>query len=104
MTCLGRCSRRLHFIIHKKCDIANLTLVFAFKQNNDDKRNISHFSFICFRNVAFQSARRISMHSMKNNENEMKVNLTPIQVAALIQLVDFSYNAFFKKAFLLFQL
>ena len=35
----------------------------------------------------------------------MKVNLTPpIQVAALIQLVDFSYNAFFKKAFLVFQL
>lgn len=35
----------------------------------------------------------------------MKVNLTPpIQVAALIQLVDFSYNTFFKKAFLVFQL
>ena len=57
-------------MIHKKCDIANLTLVFAFKQNNDDKRNISHISFICFRNVAFQSARRMSMLSMKNNENE----------------------------------
>ena len=35
----------------------------------------------------------------------MKVNLTPpTQVAALIQLVDFSYKAFFKKAFLVFQL
>ena len=57
-------------MIHKKCDIANLTLVFAFKQNNDDKRNKSHISYICFRNVAFQSARRINMHAMKNNENE----------------------------------
>ena len=28
--------------LHKKCDIANFTLVFAFKQNNDDKRNKSH--------------------------------------------------------------
>ena len=35
----------------------------------------------------------------------MKVNLTPpIQVAALIQLVDLSYKAFLKKAFLVFQL
>ena len=28
--------------LHKKCDIASFTLVFAFKQNNDDKRNKSH--------------------------------------------------------------
>ena len=28
--------------LHKKCDIANFTLVFVFKQNNDDKRNKSH--------------------------------------------------------------
>ena len=40
-------------MIHKKC----LTLVFAF-------------IFICFRNVAFESARCINMHAMKNNENE----------------------------------
>ena len=57
-------------MIHKKCDIANLTLVFAFKQNNDDKRNKSHISYICFRKVAFQSARRINVQAMKNNENE----------------------------------
>ena len=44
-------------MIDKKCDIANLTLGFSFKQNNDDKKNKSHISFICFRNVAFQSAR-----------------------------------------------
>ena len=57
-------------MIHKKCDIANLTLVFAFKQNNDDKRNKSHISSVCFRNVAFQSARCINMYARKNNENE----------------------------------
>ena len=50
---IDSCFNMRHFIIHKKCDIANLTLVFAFKQNNDDKRNISHISFICFLNVAF---------------------------------------------------
>lgn len=53
-TCFGRCLRRLHFIIHKKCDIANLILVFAFKQNNDKETNLTS---------------RKSMHSMKNNEN-----------------------------------
>ena len=58
--------------LHKKCDFANFTLMFAFKQNNDDKRNKSHISFICFRNVAFQSARCINMHAMKNIENEWK--------------------------------
>ena len=71
-------SRRLHFIIHKKCDIANLILVFGFKQNNDKETNLTS---------------RKSMHSMKINEQWklMKVNLTPpIQDAAFIQLVDFS--------------
>ena len=58
--------------LHKKCDFANFTLMFALKQNNDDKRNKSHISFICFRNIAFQSARCINMHAMKNNENEWK--------------------------------
>ena len=43
-TWFGICSRRLHFMIHKKCDIANLTLGFSFKQSNDDKRNKSHTS------------------------------------------------------------
>ena len=57
-------------MIHKKCDIANLVLGFSFKQNNDDKRNKSHISFICFRNVAFQSVRCINMQAIKNNENE----------------------------------
>ena len=31
-------------MIHKKCEIANLTLGFSFKQSNDDKRNKSHTS------------------------------------------------------------
>ena len=57
-------------MIHKKCDIASLALGFSFKQNNDDKRNKSHISFISFRNVAFQSARCINMQAIKNNENE----------------------------------
>ena len=47
-------------MIHKKCDIANLTLGFSFKQNNDDKRNKSHISFICFPNVVFQSPRCVN--------------------------------------------
>ena len=55
---------------HKKCDFANFTLIFALKLNSDDKTNKSHISFICFQNVAFQSARCIKKHSMKNNENE----------------------------------
>ena len=58
--------------LHKKCDFANLTLIFSFKLNSDDKRHKSHISFICFRNFTFQSARCINMHSMKNNENEGK--------------------------------
>ena len=56
--------------LHKKCDFANFTLMFAWKLNSDDKTNKSHISFICFRNVAFQSARCINKNSMKNNENE----------------------------------
>ena len=56
--------------LHKKCDFANFTLIFSFKLNSDDKTNKSHISFTCFRDVAFQSARCIDMHSMKNNENE----------------------------------
>jgi len=31
-------------MIQKKCDIANFTLGFSFKQNNDDKRNKCHIS------------------------------------------------------------
>ena len=57
-------------MIHKKCDIAIIPLGFSFKQNNDDKRSKSHISFICFLNVAFQSARCINMQAIKNNENE----------------------------------
>ena len=58
-------------MMHKKCHIANFTLGFSFtKQKNNDKRNKSHISFICFLNVVFQSARRINMHAIKNNENE----------------------------------
>ena len=56
--------------LHKKCDFANCTLIFSFKLNSDNKANKSDISFICFRNVAFQSARCINMHSIKNNENE----------------------------------
>ena len=59
--------------LHKKCDFANFTLIFSFKLNSDDKINKSHISFTCFWNVAFQSARCINMHFMKNNENGMKV-------------------------------
>ena len=56
--------------LHKKCDFANFTLIFSFKPNSDDKTNKSHISSTCFRNVAFQSARCINMHSMKNIANE----------------------------------
>ena len=63
--------------LHKKCDFANFTLIFSlifsFKLNSDDKTNKSHISSTCFWNVAFQSARCINMHFMKNNENGMKV-------------------------------
>ena len=35
--------------------LTNLTLGFSFtKQNNDDKRNKSHISFICFRMLSFR--------------------------------------------------
>ena len=54
----------------QKCDFANFTLIFFFKLNSDDKTNKSHIYFICFRNVAFQSARCINMHPMKDNEYE----------------------------------
>ena len=58
-------------MIHKKCHIANLTLGFSFtKQDNDDKRDKSHISFLCFGNVVFQNARCINMHATKNNEIE----------------------------------
>ena len=56
--------------LHKKCDFANFTLIFSFKLNSDNKTNKSDTSFMCFRNVGFQSARCINMHSIKNNENE----------------------------------
>ena len=56
--------------LQKKCYFANFTLIFSLKLNNDDKTDKSHISSICFRNVAFQSARCINMHSMKNNENQ----------------------------------
>ena len=59
----------LHFMIHKKCDIANLTLVFAFKQNKDDKRtNLTSLLFV-FECCLLECA----LHKyafMKNNENE----------------------------------
>ena len=41
-------------MIQKKCDIANLALGFSFKQNNDDKRNKSHISFVCFEMLLFR--------------------------------------------------
>ena len=76
--------------LHKKFDFANFTLIFSFKLNSDDKRNKSHISLICFRNVAFRSARFINMHFMKSKMNEI-INLTPLlEDAALIQLVDLS--------------
>ena len=56
--------------LHKKCYFANFNLTFSFKLNSDDKTNKSHISSTCFRDVAFQSARCINMHSIKNNENE----------------------------------
>ena len=57
-------------MIHKKCDIANLALGFSFNQNNDDKINKSHIFFICFRNVAVQSACCMIMRALKNNKNQ----------------------------------
>ena len=53
--------------LHKKCDIANFTLVFAFKQNNDDKRNKSHrkvwdllsFIFIVLRGMHIYATRSL---------------------------------------------
>ena len=77
--------------LHKKCDFANFTLIFSFKLNSDDKRNKSHISFICFRIVAFQSARCINMHPWRTMKMNESINLTPLlEDAALIQLVDLS--------------
>ena len=79
--------------LHKKCDFANFTLIFSFKLNSDNKTNKSDISFICFRNVAFQSARCINMHPSMNNKN---INLTPVlEDAELIEPFDLSQNALF---------
>ena len=45
-------------------------LRFAFKPNSYDKTKKPHISFICFRNVAFQSARCVNMNAMEDKENE----------------------------------
>ena len=42
----------------------------AFKPNSYDKTKKPHISFICFRNVAFQSARCVNMNAMEDKENE----------------------------------
>ena len=67
-------------MIHKKFDIAKFTSAFAFKQNNDDKRNKSHISFnICFRNVAFHSARDGSFTPrLGHNRIEDRTKLIPL--------------------------
>ena len=56
--------------LHKKdMQLCKLYLRFAFKLNSYDKTKKSHISFICFRNVAFQSARCVIMNAMKDKEN-----------------------------------
>ena len=52
-------------LLHKKCDFAKFTSVFAFKLNSDDKKNKSHISFIC---CLFQSARCMNTHPEKNSK------------------------------------
>ena len=57
--------------LHKKeIQLCKLYLRFAFKLNCYDKTKKSHISFICFRNVAFQSERCVNMNAMKDKENE----------------------------------
>ena len=57
--------------LHKKeMQLCKLYLRFAFKLKCYDKTKKSHISFICFRNVAFQSARCVNMNAMKDKENE----------------------------------
>ena len=77
--------------LHKKCSFENFTLIFSFKLKSDDKRNKSHISFICFRNVAFQSARCINMYPLRTMKMNESINLTPhLEDAALVQLVGLS--------------
>ena len=59
--------------LHKKeMQLCKLYLRFAFKPKSYDIRKKPHISFICFRNVAFQSARArcVNMNAMKDKENE----------------------------------
>ena len=82
--------------LHKKCDFANFTLIFSFKLNSDNKTNKSDISFICFRNVAFQSARCINMHRSRTMKMNKNINLTPfLEDAELIEPFDLSQNALF---------
>ena len=46
------------------------TLRFACKPNSYDKTKKPHVSFICFRNVAFQSVRCVNMNAMEDKVNE----------------------------------
>ena len=54
----------------KEMHLCKLYLRFELKLNSYDKTKKSHISFICFRNVAFQSARCVNMNAMKDKENE----------------------------------
>ena len=59
--------------LHKKeMQLCKLYLRFAFKPNRYDKTKKPHISLICFRNVAFQSARCVNMNAMEDKENEWK--------------------------------
>ena len=83
--------------LHKKCNFANFTLIFFFFElNSDNKTKKSDISFICFRNVAFQSARCLNMHPSRTMKMNKNINLTPVlEHAELIEPFDLSQNAFF---------
>ena len=78
-------------LLHKKCDFAKFTSVFAFKLNSDDKKtNLTSLLF-----VAYFRVRVAWIRILRRTVKLMTVNLTPpLEHAALIQL-DLSLNTFF---------
>ena len=56
--------------LHKKCDIANLTLMFAFKQNSDDKKNKSRrkaWHLRSFISIVLRGMHIYAKRSLKGN-------------------------------------
>ena len=63
---------------------STLQEIIAEKKNSLASRNKSHISFICFRNVAFQSARRtgicILWRTMKMNESKSHTSVSRCRI------------------------